>query len=333
MKKWCAALAASTIVLATAGCDAGGSDGPSIVVYNAQHEQLLERDRPDVHRRRPGSRSSCATAATPSWPPSSCRRATRRRPTSSSPRTPRPCRQVERAGLFAPAGRRRRSTPIPAQYRPRERPVDRLRRPLDGAGLQHRAWSTSRPSCRTSIMDLADPEWQGRISFSPTGADFQAIVARGARPRRARRPPRRGWPASRPTARRTTATTWSSSRSTPAESDVGIIYHYYWYRDQAESGDNSDNTAAPLLRQPGPRRLRQRLRRGRAEVRATTRRGRRSSSRTSPARRASRRSPTATRWSTRSTRPRRSGRRSSRSTSWSRRRSTSPTSTAGRSSS
>ncbi|MDO9496441.1 MAG: extracellular solute-binding protein, partial [Nocardioides sp.] len=26
------------------------------------------------------------------------------------------------------------------------------------------------------------------------------------------------------------------------ESEVGIIYHYYWYRDQAESGEVSDNT-------------------------------------------------------------------------------------------
>ena len=25
--------------------------------------------------------------------------------------------------------------------------------------------------------------------------------------------------------------------------DAGVIYHYYWYRDQEESGDNSDNTA------------------------------------------------------------------------------------------
>ena len=26
-------------------------------------------------------------------------------------------------------------------------------------------------------MDLAEPEWAGTVSFSPTGADFQAIVA------------------------------------------------------------------------------------------------------------------------------------------------------------
>ena len=51
------------------------------------------------------------------------------------------------------------------------------------------------------------------------------------------------------------------------ESDAGVIYHYYWYRDQEESGENSDNTAAALLRQPGPRRVHQRLRRRRAEVR------------------------------------------------------------------
>ena len=42
---------------------------------------------------------------------------------------------------------------------------------------------------------------------------------------------------------------------------VGIIYHYYWYRDQAESGENSGEHRAALLRQPGPGRVRQRLRR------------------------------------------------------------------------
>src|SRR3546814_6689223 len=29
----------------------------------------------------------------------------------------------------------------------------------------------------SSILDLADPEWKGKVSFSPTGADFQAIVS------------------------------------------------------------------------------------------------------------------------------------------------------------
>ena len=28
-----------------------------------------------------------------------------------------------------------------------------------------------------SILDLAEPEWKGRITFAPAGADFQAIVA------------------------------------------------------------------------------------------------------------------------------------------------------------
>ena len=28
-----------------------------------------------------------------------------------------------------------------------------------------------------SILDFADPEWKGRVAFSPTGADFQAIVS------------------------------------------------------------------------------------------------------------------------------------------------------------
>ena len=34
-----------------------------------------------------------------------------------------------------------------------------------------------------SILDFADPEWKGRVAFSPTGADFQAIVVRRPRAR------------------------------------------------------------------------------------------------------------------------------------------------------
>ena len=53
------------------------------------------------------------------------------------------------------------------------------------------------------------------------------------------------------------------------EIQVGVIYHYYWYQDQAESGDEQLEHRAALLRQPGPGRVRQRLRRRRARSRAT----------------------------------------------------------------
>ena len=36
------------------------------------------------------------------------------------------------------------------------------------------------------------------------------------------------------------------------EIDAGIIYHYYWFRDQAESGQNSAKTALHYFRNRTP---------------------------------------------------------------------------------
>ena len=93
----------------------------------------------------------------------------------------------------------------------------------------------------TSIMDLAKPEWEGRISFSPTGADFQAIVSavlvtQGEEATRA-------WLAGL----KTNGTVYDGNNVVlesvnAGEIEAGVIYHYYWYRDQEESGENSDNS-------------------------------------------------------------------------------------------
>ena len=93
-----------------------------------------------------------------------------------------------------------------------------------------------------SLMDLADPEWAGRISFSPTGADFQAIVA--AVLALEGEDATADWLAGI----KANGTVYDGNNVVleavnSGQVDVGVIYHYYWYRDQEESGDNSDNTA------------------------------------------------------------------------------------------
>ena len=91
-------------------------------------------------------------------------------------------------------------------------------------------------------MDLADPEWAGRVAYSPTGADFQAIVSAVVE-----------------TQGEDAARAWLSGLAdngtelennlvvldqvNSGEVDAGVIYHYYWYRDQAESGEMSDSSA------------------------------------------------------------------------------------------
>jgi iron(III) transport system substrate-binding protein len=91
-----------------------------------------------------------------------------------------------------------------------------------------------------SIMDLADPQWKGEVGYSPTGADFQAIVSAvvALKGEAAAKTWLEGL-------KRNAVAYKGNSRVMKAVDDgdiqAGVIYHYYWYQDQAESGENSDN--------------------------------------------------------------------------------------------
>ena len=92
-----------------------------------------------------------------------------------------------------------------------------------------------------SIMDLAKPAWKGRISFSPTGADFQAIVSAVLELKG--EAATRQWLAGL----KRNGTVYDGNNVVlqavnSGESDAGVIYHYYWYRDEDESGENSDHS-------------------------------------------------------------------------------------------
>jgi iron(III) transport system substrate-binding protein len=93
----------------------------------------------------------------------------------------------------------------------------------------------------TSIMDLAKPAWKGRISFSPTGADFQAIVSAVLELKG--EAATRQWLAGL----KRNGTVYDGNNVVleavnSGESEAGVIYHYYWYRDQEESAENSDQS-------------------------------------------------------------------------------------------
>jgi iron(III) transport system substrate-binding protein len=92
-----------------------------------------------------------------------------------------------------------------------------------------------------SILDFADPEWADRISYSPTGADFQAIVS--AVLELEGEQATREWLdglAENGTEYDGNDVVLESVDS--GEVDAGIAYHYYWYRDQKEAGEHSDSS-------------------------------------------------------------------------------------------
>ena len=298
----------------SAGCGLLGRPGPGRSTTPSTRSCSTRSSRSS--RRRPASRSSCATARTSSWPTSSSQEGDASPAdvflTENSPAMT----LVDNAGLFA-AGRRGHAGADPGR--------STSRRPATGSAS---------PPARRSLVYNTDSRCRGRAARLDPGLRRAGVEGPGrASPRPAPTSRRSSAPSSQLEGEEATAdwlagpgrqrhglraTTRRHEAVNAGEVDAGIIYHYYWYRDQAESGENSDNVAAALLRQPGPGRLRQHLRRRRARRRATP--GGRPAVRRVPHQRprASRRSPTPTRWSTRSTPRSPSTPRSSRSTSSSR---------------
>ncbi|MDP2772067.1 MAG: iron ABC transporter substrate-binding protein [Nocardioides sp.] len=227
---------ASALALATAGCSSD-DDGPSIVVYNAQHEQLLEELAPmftdetgiEVKLRNGKDLELAAQLVQEGDASPADVFLTENSPAMS---------QVERAGLFAELPESILS-PIPEQYRP----VSALWTGFVARStvLVYNTDLVDQAELPASLLDLAEPEWEGRISFSPTGADFQAIVAGVLE--------LEGEDAARDWLEgiKANGTVYDGNNVVlesvnAGESEVGIIYHYYWYRDQAESGEVSDNS-------------------------------------------------------------------------------------------
>ena len=102
-----------------------------------------------------------------------------------------------------------------------------------------------------SLMDLAAPEWKDRWGCAPGGADFQAIVA--------------GMLAGQGEDKTTTWLDGLQNNARVLQNNIatmksvnagqiqcGVIYHYYWYRDQAGTKEGSGNTALHYFRNQDP---------------------------------------------------------------------------------
>jgi iron(III) transport system substrate-binding protein len=234
-RRLAAALAALLALTTLTAC--GGDDGPEVIVYNAQHEELIaavakgfeKKTGVDVKLRNcsdlelanqlvtEGDRSPADVFLTENSPAMSL---------------------VDEAGLFEPLDQSTLQN-IPEQFRPDSGHWTGFA--ARSTVLVYNTTMVKQADLPTSLMDLAKPEWKGKISFSPTGADFQAIVSAvlALKGEQATRDWLKGLKAN--------GTVYDGNNVVlesvnSGQTAAGIIYHYYWYRDQEESGDNSDNT-------------------------------------------------------------------------------------------
>jgi iron(III) transport system substrate-binding protein len=155
---------------------------------------------------------------------------------------------VEGAGLFAPVDADTLAQ-VPQEYQPSSG---------KWVGVAARstvfAYNTKKlkeDQLPKSLLDLADPSWKGRWAASPSGADFQAIVS--ALLQLKGEAATADWLKAMKenfTAYKGNGTVMKAVNA--GEIDGGVIYHYYYFGDQAKTGENSKNVALHYFKNQDP---------------------------------------------------------------------------------
>lgn len=234
-RRWAGAGLAALLVAPLGACSI--LNPPDLVIYNAQHEELLDEIVPlfeeesglDVELRsgkdlemanqivEEGDDSPADVFLTENSPAMSI---------------------VDNEGLFAPVPQAALDN-IPAAYVPSSGNwTGFLAR---STVVMYNTDNVTEADLPTSILDFADPEWEGRVGFSPTGADFQAIVSAvlELEGEEATRTWLEGLAANGVVLQNNLVVMQSADAG---EIDAGIAYHYYWYRDREEGGSDSDDS-------------------------------------------------------------------------------------------
>jgi iron(III) transport system substrate-binding protein len=246
--RWSRIAAVLSALALTAGVTAcsGSDDGDDLLVYNAQHESLTkewidaftkETGIKVTYRHGGDTEMGNQLIAEGDASPADVFL------TENSPAMA----AVERAGLFADLDADTLNQ-VPAQYRP---PTGKW----TGVAARTTVFVYNkklRPDqLPKSMLDLQQPEWKGRWGAPPARPDFQAIVSALLQ--------LKGEPATAQWLKgmKDNAVLEDNNVSTleavnAGEMDGGIIYHYYWYRDQAETKEISANTALHYFKNEDP---------------------------------------------------------------------------------
>lgn len=239
------ALLSSSLFLSTQSVAADNSEG--IVVYNAQHENLVKswvdgftKETGIKVTLRNGDDSELGNQLVQEGSASPADVFL----TENSPSMV----LVDNANLFAPLDADTLKQ-VPAEYRP-----------AHGRWIGIAARSTvfvynpaklSEQQLPKSLMDLAKPEWKGRWAASPSGADFQAIVSAmlALKGEKATLEWLKAMKANF-VAYKGNSTVMKAVNA--GQIDGGVIYHYYRFVDQSKTGENSKNTQLYYFKHQDP---------------------------------------------------------------------------------
>lgn len=241
------ALAASLLAATALAGSANAQQSEGIVVYNAQHESL-GREWIDAFTKETGIKVTMRQGSDMQFANQIIQEGDASPAdvflTENSPAMT----LVDGAGLFAPVDKDTLEQ-VPEQYRP-----------ADGMWTGIAARTTVFAYDKTkltedklpkSMLDLQDPAWKGRWGAAPAGADFQAIVAAFLQ--------LKGEDATKAWLKglKDNATPYKGNSVAMKAVNAGevegaIIYHYYWFGDQAKTGENSKNVGLHYFKNQDP---------------------------------------------------------------------------------
>ncbi|MGO4490687.1 iron ABC transporter substrate-binding protein [Arthrobacter sp. 2YAF22_2] len=156
--------------------------------------------------------------------------------------------QVENAGLFADVDKATVDQ-VPADFRPSTNKWTGIA--ARSTVLVYDKNKISADKLPKSMLDLAKPEWKGKWAASPSGADFQAIVSALLE--------LKGEAATKDWLKgmKDNSTAYKGNSAAmkavnAGEVDAALIYHYYYYGDQAKTGENSKNVTPYYFKNQDP---------------------------------------------------------------------------------
>ena len=249
---------AATAALSLAACGSGastsgsttGADGKpagEITVYNAQHESLT-KEWVDAFTAETGIKVTLRQGDDTEMSNQIVQEGAASRAdvflTENSPAMA----QVENAGLFADVDKATVDQ-VPAEFRPSTNKWTGIA--ARSTVLVYDKAKLSEDKLPKSMLDLAKPEWKGRWAASPTGADFQAIVS-ALLELKGEAATEEWLKGMKENYKAYKGNSTAMKAVNAGEVDAALIYHYYYYGDQAKTGENSKNVTPFYFKNQDP---------------------------------------------------------------------------------
>ena len=244
---------AATAALSLAACGSGsttGADGKpagEITVYNAQHESLT-KEWVDAFTAETGIKVTLRQGDDTEMSNQIVQEGAASRAdvflTENSPAMA----QVENAGLFADVDKATVDQ-VPAAFRPSTNKWTGIA--ARSTVLVYDKAKLSQDKLPKSMLDLAKPEWKGKWAASPSGADFQAIVS-ALLELKGEAATEEWLKGMKENYKAYKGNSTAMKAVNAGEVDAALIYHYYYYGDQAKTGENSKNVTPYYFKNQDP---------------------------------------------------------------------------------